>query len=263
MAKGATYTERVIVLRKRDLGESDLIVSCMAQSGRKVEAVAKGARKPSSTLSSRLELFSCAEVLFAEGKTLDIVKESRLINAHEELRSDVEKSACASTCAELLDKVCMPEIELPRVFDMTQAAFARLCAVPLNQALSIACAHLIKTLAFIGLKPELTRCVRCGDEVLPARASHDGLINTSFSEGGLVCEACASVSDIVRVNAADVAWARAYLQLPFDEIEKADAPTKASLSALQFTHQLIKTHVGASLKALNFLLAFCDFDAQS
>ena len=53
-----TYTARAIVLRKTKLGESDLVVTLLAEDGSQVRAVAKGARKPSSPFAARLELYS-------------------------------------------------------------------------------------------------------------------------------------------------------------------------------------------------------------
>ena len=74
----STYNARVLVLRKTKLGESDLILSLLAQDGSQIRAVAKGARKPTSQFSSRLELYSQADVLLAQGRSLDIVKEAPL-----------------------------------------------------------------------------------------------------------------------------------------------------------------------------------------
>ena len=53
-----TYSLQALVLRKTKLGETDLIVTLLAQDGRQVRAVAKGARKPNSSFASRLEIFS-------------------------------------------------------------------------------------------------------------------------------------------------------------------------------------------------------------
>lgn len=52
-----TYSLQALVLRKTKLGETDLIVTLLAQDGRQVRAVAKGARKPNSSFASRLEIF--------------------------------------------------------------------------------------------------------------------------------------------------------------------------------------------------------------
>ena len=85
----STYNARVLVLRKTKLGESDLILSLLAQDGSQIRAVAKGARKPTSQFSSRLELYSQADVLLAQGRTLEIVKEARLIAGNAALRDVV------------------------------------------------------------------------------------------------------------------------------------------------------------------------------
>ena len=77
-----TYTARVIVVRKTKLGESDLILTLLAEDGSQLRAVAKGARKPKSSFASRLELFSVADVLCARGRSLDVVSEARLVEGN-------------------------------------------------------------------------------------------------------------------------------------------------------------------------------------
>ena len=72
-----TYSLQALVLRKTKLGETDLIVTLLAQDGRQVRAVAKGARKPNSSFASRLEIFSEVDLLLVCGKSLDIVKEAK------------------------------------------------------------------------------------------------------------------------------------------------------------------------------------------
>ena len=101
----STYNARVLVLRKTKLGESDLILSLLAQDGSQIRAVAKGARKPTSQFSSRLELYSQADVLLAQGRSLDIVKEARLVAGNAALRESMELAACAAPIVELLDRI--------------------------------------------------------------------------------------------------------------------------------------------------------------
>ena len=60
-----TYSLQALVLRKTKLGETDLIVTLLAQDGRQVRAVAKGARKPNSSFASRLEIFSEVEARYS------------------------------------------------------------------------------------------------------------------------------------------------------------------------------------------------------
>ena len=92
-----TYSLQALVLRKTKLGETDLIVTLLAQDGRQVRAVAKGARKPNSSFATRLEIFSEVDLLLVCGKSLDIVKEAKLFNAHIGVREDMEHAAAAAS----------------------------------------------------------------------------------------------------------------------------------------------------------------------
>ena len=56
MAGGRTYRERALVLDKTKLHETDLIYTLLAENGRQVRAVGKGARKPGSRLAARCEV---------------------------------------------------------------------------------------------------------------------------------------------------------------------------------------------------------------
>ena len=47
-----TRNDRVVVLRKTKLGESDLILTLLSSDGSQIRAVAKGARKPKSPFST-------------------------------------------------------------------------------------------------------------------------------------------------------------------------------------------------------------------
>lgn len=91
-----TKTITALVLRRTKLGETDVIVTLLAEDGSQVKAVAKGARKPTSSFASRLELYSVAKILVAEGKNLDIVKEVRLLEGNEALRNDFFRSSAIS-----------------------------------------------------------------------------------------------------------------------------------------------------------------------
>lgn len=248
---GATYTARVIVLRKTKLGESDLILTLLAEDGSQVRAVAKGARKPSSSFAARLELYSVADVLCSVGRSLDIVKEARLVASNERLRRDLEHAACAAPMAELLDRVTQMGLESPRVFALTEAALARLDEAPASQAPAFCAAHLLKTLAFSGLRPSLTACVGCGAEVDTDRP--DAVVFVSYHEGGVVCSACRSTVESVAVSANSVAWCKVLLGSTFAEIADREVPLSASFAALRFCQQWVREHVGANLKSLNFL----------
>ena len=248
----ATYTARAIVLRKTKLGESDLIVTLLAQDGSQVRAVAKGARKPSSPFAARLELYSSVDLLCSEGRSLDIVKEARIASSHERLRRDLEHAACAAPMAELLDRVTQEGLANPRLFALTEAALDALDGALAPQAPAVCAAHLLKALAFSGLRPSLSSCAVCGADV-PGGAEAGTVVPLSFCEGGVVCPACRPSVEAQGVPAATVAWCSALMGSTFAEIAELDVPPSASFAVLRFCQQWAHEHVGANLKSLNFL----------
>ncbi len=256
----ATYKARVVVLRKTKLGESDLILTMLAEDGSQLRAVAKGARKPQSPFSSRLELYSIADVMNAEGRNLDIVKEARLVEGNDALRGDMAKTSAASCMAELLERISQADLETPHLFDLTQVALASLCDADDAAVLYITAAHLLKALAFAGLRPSLDSCVLCSRTV---DIDGERSVRFSFLEGGIVCDECmpATSSPCATVQADVLAWARALLLSTFaDIVQMPGIPESrdAICEVLRLCQQWIGVHVGSNLKSLRLLLTLSD-----
>lgn len=247
----ATYTARAIVLRKTKLGESDLIVTLLAQDGSQLRAVAKGARKPTSPFAARLELYSTVDLLCSEGRNLDIVKEARIATSHERLRRDLEHTSCAAPMAELLDRVTQEGLTNPRLFSLTKAALDALDAASAPLAPAICAAHLLKALAFAGFRPSLSSCAVCGSAV--QSNSDKEAVPLSVNEGGVVCPSCRPSVETQGVPIATLTWCRVLMGSTFSEILKTDIPVAASFAVLHFCQQWTHAHVGANLKSLNFL----------
>ena len=274
-----TYAARVIVLRKTKLGESDLILTMLAEGGEQLRAVAKGARKPRSTFASRLELYSCADVLCAQGRNLDIVKEARLVEGNAALRHDFDLNAAAAPIAELLDRITEPDLAAPKLFALAHAAFAALGRADAAHAPLITVGFILKALAFSGLRPCFDQCAVCGTAVDLQGNQRDDLrgnlqdglqgdlqgnergslrgagtsIAWSPSEGGVVCGTCARHCESRYVEVGPVAWARALLYARFDEFATFECDERTLYALLQLCHEWVRYHVGSGLKALAFL----------
>lgn len=245
------YSAQVIVLRKTKLGESDLIVTLLASDGSQIRAVAKGARKPSNAFSSRLELFSIADVLICEGKNLDIIQEARLVYYDDNLRTDIERSAAAAPLAELLDKTTQLDLESPRLFDLTKAALSSIASVERTYIPSITAAHLLKSFAFLGLRPSLHMCVICGRDI--DLDTCPKIVRFSHSEGGLLCSHCDPTPESLSMNTEICKWMLALLSSTFADIEGMKIDPGVSFELLQFCQTWTREHVGSSLKSLNFM----------
>ena len=102
----ATYRARAVVLRLHKLGESDRIVTMLAADGRQIRAVAKGSRKGTSRLAGRLQPYVVADLLLAIGPLPGRRLRGRdRVDAHEALRTDLDRSAAAGAVAELAERL--------------------------------------------------------------------------------------------------------------------------------------------------------------
>lgn len=259
-----SYDARGIVLRKTKLGESDLIVTLLAEDGSQIRAVAKGARKPTSSFAVRLELYSVVDCLLAQGRNLDIVKEVRILVSNDAVRRDMEHAAGAAPMAELLDRAIQEGLENERLYPLTKVALDALGRVNVDRIPSICAAHLLKTLAFVGLRPSFHTCVGCGQEVVVERASElskvsvlggssDSLVDFSVTEGGVVCPNCRVNIETIGFSLATLLHCQTLLGSTFASIEELPVDVATSFGALRLCQRWIQEHVGANLKSLNFL----------
>lgn len=248
---GQTYSAKVIVLRKTKLGETDLILTLLSEDGSLIKAVAKGARKPANTFASRLELYSCSEVLCSQGRSLDIIKEARLISSNERLRLDLEYSSAASAMVEFLDKTIQMGLENSKLFEMTEKALrfiaqSEVCNVP-----ALSAAHLLKACAFSGFRPSLTHCVNCGSEEV--RIEGNESVYFSYREGGVICPLCSDQHATIFLDANLVAWVNFMLVSSFEQILEKGIDYATAFSVLHFCQSWIHEQVGVNIKSLNFM----------
>lgn len=250
MAGSRTYRTTAIVLDKTKLRETDLIFTLLAEDGRQLRAVGKGARKPGSRLAARCELGCAVDLLLAHGRSLDVVAEVTLIEAPLGASPSYELLTAASALADVAKACCFEDAHDPFVFQITRRALqvmggasGGLDGPHLDVAVA---AYVFKVLSHLGYRPDYSSCVACGD---PA------VTYFSAAAGGLLCASCASsVPGAEEVDATLVGWLRSLLALRFDELAAApcDAPTASMLLAL--AHVWAATHLDCRLRALEFLL---------
>ncbi|HHY10196.1 MAG TPA: DNA repair protein RecO [Firmicutes bacterium] len=168
-----------IVLRVRDLGEADRIVTVYTKEQGKLNTVARGARRIRNRLLSPTQLFTHGRYLIFPGKGLHNLSQGEIINSRQGLREDLDKMAYASYAAELLDSLTAEEDPTDQVFPLLAGTLSlgELGRFPLAIR-----AYEIRLMSALGYKPELYNCLNCR-EPLATRVF--------FSEqGGVVCPKC-------------------------------------------------------------------------
>lgn len=241
-----TYKLRALVLRKTKLGETDTILTLLAQDGREVRAVAKGLRKPGGRFGARLEPYSDVELMLHTGRTLDVITEASTLDAHSGLREDFDRAAAASVVADLLDKIAVEGQVEERLFALAATSFSVMETAPVEQLTVLVVAFLVKAMSMHGYRPTLDVCACCGGEPGESKAF-------SMSAGGVLCETCAGTdSSALRVAPEARAWLGRLLGSTMAELAETDVPAQAVADCFVLIRSFVAFHLPARLRALDF-----------
>lgn len=100
-----TYTTPGIILKRRNFGEADRLLTIYTPRFGKLTCIAKGVRKLTSRKKASLELFTHAKLFLAKGKNLDLVTEAETINSFPQLRRHLRRTTTAYQVVEVLDRL--------------------------------------------------------------------------------------------------------------------------------------------------------------
>jgi DNA repair protein RecO (recombination protein O) len=177
-----TYRTEAIVLRRKDIGEADRILTLYTPAGGKVRAIAKGIRKPRSRKAGHLELFTRSKLLLASGRDLDIVTQAEMVDAYRPLRDELMRGAYAGYMVELLDRFTPDAEENDELYALLRDGLAWAATA---QDLALAARYYeLQLLGMAGYQPQLQRCLLCDRALQP----EDQFF--APSEGGVICPRC-------------------------------------------------------------------------
>lgn len=147
-------------MRARQLGEADRILTLFTLERGKLDAVAKGVRRPRSHFAGRLESFNECELLMHRGRSLDVIVSAEIVRAAWARLVEPQRYAVAAVVAELIDSFCEPDLALPDVYALLIGVIAAIANAAAPRALLPRFS--LRLLEMLGLAPPLTTCVRCG-----------------------------------------------------------------------------------------------------
>jgi len=246
MPRPRLYRVCAVVLRQRDLGEADRILTLLTRERGKVSAVAKGVRRPRSKLAAGTQLLCCSDLQLAAGSNLEIVTQCDVRCAFYGLRQDLSRLSHASYFAELVDSFVEERDGSEQLFDLL---FAALSQAERGQRLELLTRIFeLRLMSALGYAPELGACIRCGEEL------RDEWVGFSAALGGAICQRCAGAEQgWRRISAGALRTARICSQawpglLPRVRLTRAAAPELAGAM-----RSYIEYHLGRRMRSASFL----------
>jgi DNA repair protein RecO (recombination protein O) len=172
-----------IVLNKRDLRETSIILEIYTKEFGKINAVLKGIRTNAKKFASNLEPFSLNEIIFYRkiNSHLHLVSQADKLENFTGIRQSIERTTTASFMIELINSVMQLEDKNEDVYNLALFSLKEL-ETNYNPE-KIATIFKIKMLNLSGFKPHFDSCVSCADKIM-------GQSKFSIALGGLLCPRC-------------------------------------------------------------------------
>jgi DNA repair protein RecO (recombination protein O) len=182
MPEPRSYQTEAIITKKIKLGEADRILTLFTLDHGKIEAVAKGVRRPKSKMAGHLELLTHSLVRLARGRNLDTIIGSQTIDSFMNLKNDLFLTSYGLYASELVNQFMELHIENRSLFRLLLETLQRLSeAHNTDLVLRYYELHLLE---LVGYRPQLQECVSCRVELKP-------VVNAfCSSSGGILCPNC-------------------------------------------------------------------------
>ena len=208
---------RAVILRRRNYGEADRILTVYTPQLGKLQLIAKGIRKTSSRKAGHLELFTHTALLVAQARTWGIITEAETIESFRFMRQDLDSVGRTSYVSELIDSFTQADDEnqplwdlmllVLRVIDQYAQAPAKSNPQVLLRWFEL---HLLN---LVGFQPELFHCLNCGLPLQPV------LNYLSLENGGILCPDCGPGPGDVEPIEPDVLKVLRHLQrTPWEQV---------------------------------------------
>lgn len=208
-----------VILRRREFGEKDRLLTIFTRKMGRVGVIAKGVRNPVSKKSGHVEMFMRSSFLIAKGRNLHILTQAEVIDAYPALRETLTGIGYGSYVVELMDGFTYEEGSNLPLYKLLLATLKRLDrGAPPDVVLR---QYELRLLGLVGFRPQLFECVECGKEIVEEDQYFSGML------GGVVCPSCAGEHTAARyrpVSARVLKYLRHLQRTPYHDLKGLRIP---------------------------------------
>ncbi len=241
-----SYRAQGIVIRHREFGEADRILSLYTLEKGKVQAIAKGVRKIKSRKAGHLEPFTQVILQLAKGRNLDVITQVDTIRNFENIKKNLILTAQASYVLEILDRFTYEEGENRPLYNLLIETLVRL-----DNGISPAIAvhyYEVHLMDILGFRPQLQECVVCGAAIQPE--------NQYFSAklGGVICPRSLSGDPSAwSISMEALKYLRFFQRSPWSQVKNRSIPEEVDKELSVLIEKYLTYLLEYNLKTPGFL----------
>ncbi len=232
-----------IILKTRNLRESDQIVTAFTEKEGKITAVAKGVKKPKSSLRGCVQPFCHSLLFLSRGRDMDLITQGKIIDFFGNSREDINRTLYCMYMMELLDKSLLERVPLPDLFAVCLEVLQAMTNEGFNPIFIryFECRLLVS----LGYKPVLDRCVLCERQEFQT-------YNFSLADGGLVCDSCRNTAaTLLSLRGDSLALIKLLAEGSFQTIRKVKASPAAASQMESFLEAYLEYHIERKFRVKN------------
>ena len=244
-ARDRIRTTHALVLRRRDVGDADRVVTVFAPREGKIEVLAKGVRKTTSRKAGHLEPFMHVTLVLAQARTWDIVTEAAALESFRHLRENLDAIARATYVVEMVDHFSDAGDDNQPLWELALYILRELDAIAASdrpQPPLLLRWFDLQLLSLSGFQPQLFHCVGCGSDLA-------AVVNfLSLAAGGVFCPNCgAQRNDVEPIQPDSLKVLRFLQSQPWQEAQRL-APRPAVIQTVEsvlqrFVSSVVERHL--------------------
>lgn len=202
-----THISPAIIMRVKELGETDLLVTFLTPDRGQLKGVAKGARKSRKRFANCLETFSLVSLEYGLGRAggLCFIHSGKLIDAYPGLRSEFRILSEASYMIELTGVLFPPGVTDRNVFELLQGSLDHMAKGEMSDLILLIFGA--RAMALGGYAIQTGKCCVCGRAY-----AGTGIAVFKREKGGIACLKCEQKSATSPSMSPESVWTLEQLQ---------------------------------------------------
>ena len=170
-----------VIIAEKTVSDFDKIVTILTPNG-KIEAAAKGSRRPKSLLMAATQFLCFGEYLLYKSGNSYSINSCETIEVFYDIRTDLDKLKIASHITKIVNDVTTENQNTYKVMQLFLNTLYMISES--NKDLSlINSVFKLRLMSIIGFRPEINECKNC--------KTKDDLTFFSFKDSGFKCKICA------------------------------------------------------------------------
>jgi DNA repair protein RecO (recombination protein O) len=246
------FATSAILIRRRDYGDYDLVLTFFTLARGKVSLIAKAAKKSMRRFAGVLELFSEVDIAATAGRRsgLPVLQEAALKDPFARIRAIPTRIAYASYWAELIDVWMEDHVLQAELYHLLRHALSELDRGVSSEAL-LSILFQMRLLALSGHRPNLDRCGVCRKTLESMRPD---VLGVDIARGGIACLTCLPPApDAPRISKGTVKQLRWIAGGDLARAARIRFAPAAISEALGFLERFVPYHLGRQPRSLKVL----------